>query len=220
MIQLTHIRFHDRINYEQLPLFRGAVIAHYKNNSLFHNHKENNYIYSYPLIQYKSMNGYAGIIGINEGGEALEEFSNMESFSCRLGEQLYNMKVQSVISEKFDIRITDIPIYYKICSWLPLNQNNYREFMKMQILSERINMLEKILVGNILSFAKGVDVYIDSPIVCRLMSIDSQCPTYYKNVGMMSFNVTFQSNILLPEGIGIGKGASINRGNIYLINKK
>lgn len=220
MIQLTHIRFQDRIKHEQLPLFRGAVINRFNNNNLFHNHKDENFIYSYPLIQYKSMNGYAGIIGINEGGEALEELTNMDNFPCRLGEQLYNMKVQSVMSEKFNIRITDIPVYYKIYGWLPLNQNNYREFVKMQILSERINILEKILVGNILSFAKGVSLFIDSVIICKLMSIDSQCPTYYKGVEMMSFNVTFQSNILLPEGIGIGKGASINRGNIYLNIKK
>lgn len=215
IVHTTYIQFQNKIRNEQLPLFRGAIISRFKDNILFHNHLNDKLIYSYPLIQYKRINGYAGLIGINEGAEALKEFSATDYFSCQLGEQLCEMKIQSVTSSSFTIDITDSPIKYKIYGWLPLNQENYQKYQMKEILSERIIMLEKILIGNILSFAKGVQIYIDSNIVCQLTSIESQRSILYKGIEMMSFNATFQCNILLPNNIGIGKGASINHGVIF-----
>lgn len=215
IVHTTYIQFQNKIRNEQLPLFRGAIISRFKNNILFHNHLNDKLVYSYPLIQYKRINGYAGIVGINEGAEALKELSATDYFYCQIGEQLCEMKIQSVTSSPFTIDITNSPIKYKIYGWLPLNQENYQKYQMKEILSERVVMLEKILIGNILSFAKGVQIYIDSNIVCRLTSIESQRPIFYKGVEMMSFNATFQCNVLLPNNIGIGKGASINHGVIF-----
>ncbi|MFR6202919.1 MAG: CRISPR-associated endonuclease Cas6 [Bacteroides fragilis] len=40
-------------------------------------------------------------------------------------------------------------INYHIHNWLPLNSDNYKKYQNISILSERINFLEKILVGKI-----------------------------------------------------------------------
>lgn len=216
-IQITYIQFQNKIEYYQLPLFRGAVINLFDENILFHNHITNKLRYSYPLIQYKRINGYASILGINEGADALKTISIADNFTCSLGEQNCYLKPQSITSEVFSIDFVDTPVNYQLYGWLPLNQENYQVFQKLSLLSERINMLEKILIGNILSFAKGVGVHLGSTVTCKLMDIEAQHLVPYKGVELMSFNVSFQSNLLLPKYIGLGKGTSINHGIILHI---
>ena len=219
-LQTIQIIFQNRISDKEVPYFRGAILNKYKNNILFHNHNTDFFRNLYPLIQYKKINGYAAIVGINEGIEALEELASTEKFSCNLGYKNYNMIIGSINSDTISISEEASLINYRIRKWLPLNQENYLKYKNTTSLTDRIKILEDILIGNIISFAKGVHIHMEHPIICKLTNIDNQSIVPYKEVELISLDATFQSNILLPENIGLGKGASINHGNICRIYKK
>lgn len=214
--RLVTIIFTNRISDEEIPLFRGAVIQTFNGieNSLFHNHQNEKLRHSYPLVQYKRVNGYAAIMGIDEGADIVEQLSACNSFNCQLGYRKMNMKISAIHSEKTVISPCDTIQRYKIHRWLPLNSGNYQEYQTMRGLGDRINILEKVLIGNILSFTKGINQYIKSPLTCELVQLEDVGTITYKGVGLMCFNAHFETNMLLPEFIGLGKSASINHGMI------
>jgi hypothetical protein len=89
--------------------------------------------------------------------------------------------------------------------------------MSMDDLSDRIDLLERILVGNLLSFAKGVGIEIEQQIICKLISFEEPRLVKVKGVKVMSFNCEFKTNMSLPDYMGIGKHASIGYGTVVKI---
>lgn len=218
-VRIVTVLFENRISPREIPYFRGCIIRLAEDNRLFHNHTEDGFAYSYPLVQYKSLQGQAAIIGINDVGEKLENmFQPLACFPCQWGLRRLNMRVASVNSEVCSVEVCDRPKIYTIDSWLPINQHNYMEYRQAVSLRERIAMLEKILVGNILSFAKGVRIFLDTQVECEIMQLEQLEHVTYKGVKLMRFAAVFCTNVSLPDNIGLGKSASINHGIIR--NKK
>ena len=196
-----------------LPYFRGSVIRLSEGNALFHNHCAEGFHYAYPLVQYKRIKGCAALMGINQGAEALAElFGGRPSLSFSLGNRQTVMNVAVIRSEKFAVVCDEASRAYAISRWLPLNGTNYRIYQQTESLAERISMLEKILVGNILSFAKGVGIFFERPVICRIQQLEASGLVDYKGVELMSFSARFSCNVSLPEDIGLGKSASMSNG--------
>lgn len=57
-IKTLLLRFSNEISFKEIELLRGAVINAIgdKPNVLYHNHIDDTFRYSYPLIQYKRIN--------------------------------------------------------------------------------------------------------------------------------------------------------------------
>ena len=77
-----------------------------------------------------------------------------------------------------------------------------------------VSMLEQILIGNILSFAKTIDLFLEEEIDCKISKIDHYHFVECKGVRMRSFDADFTCNISLPDYIGLGKHASFGYGTI------
>lgn len=214
--RLLIVTFKNSISNEEVPLLRAAIFNTFGSeiSDLFHNHRDDKLRYSYPLIQYKRINGCAAILGIGEGANAVEQLAACHSFTCQLGYRKVTMEISSIKSGQAFISLNDTLERYSIQTWLPLNKDNYQEYQKMDGLLERIDMLNKILIGNILSFTKGIGLYIDSPLICKLTRLEDTGTVSYKGVELMSFDAEFQANIHLPDYIGLGKSTSINKGVI------
>ena len=87
--------------------------------------------------------------------------------------------------------------------------------MDLQRLSDRVSFLENILTANILSFLKGINVYIDNDLECHLLDVsDKYSIKTNKGVKMIAFDASFQINIELPDYIGLGKHSSLGYGLI------
>ena len=69
-------------------------------------------------------------------------------------------------------------------------------------------MMEKILTGNILSFAKGLGIYLDFGVECLIQQISHSGIRKFKNVQMTAYDIEFRCNVELPDHIGLGKGVS------------
>ena len=214
--KILTVRFANGIAREEVPLFRGAVINSMEGAGiLFHNHAGDDKLrYAYPLIQYKRINQKAAIVCIGEGTEAIGEFFAASNFDVTLGDRAISLEVEQVKASHTLVQVWDSQFAYHLRRWLPLNEDNYAKYNALDSLAERYAMLERLLTGNILSFAKGVGIHFDKQVQCRITAADEPRLTRYKGVKMMSFDVEFKSNVSLPDYVGLGKGVSLGYGTV------
>ena len=211
------IRFQNHIHYNEIPLFRGAIIAAVGDNcsNLFHNHDDDGFRYSYPMIQYKRIGGQASIVCIGQGVEEIGAFFRNSNFSLRLGEKpATTFEIESIIPHRTLVQLWDESFHYRLRDWLPLNPENHQKYMQLEGMVERTQMLEKILIGNILSACKGLGIHVDGEIVCKMLHTDEPRVTLFKHIPYMSLNAEFKCNLSLPNYIGLGKSSSIGHGSI------
>ena len=208
------IQFDNEIESKALPYFRGAVIASLeKKDVLFHNHEEDKLRYSYPLIQYKRIHKKAAVMGVGKGIEVISQLLTAHDYNYQIGNEQVEMHIEAVNAYDNEILLTEnADSHYRLRSWLPLNSENDKQYQESESLVERIQILERVLVGNILSFLKGVDIYLEEQLAVHVTDITGQRAVTYKKVKLMAFDIEFKANIQLPQYIGIGKNASIGCG--------
>lgn len=220
-INLFYIQFQSEISHGEIELFRGAILSQVPDSFiLFHNHQGDGFRYSYPLIQYKRLRGKALIVSLSEGIETVGNLFSESDFRFQLGKRVLKMEISSVWTKQVLVRVWNIDFTYRLNMWLPLNEKNYQDYQTLEGVAERIVFLERKLVGNILSFAKGIGFHIDQQIHCKILSIDADYWSVYKGVRMKTFNITFKTNISLPEYIGLGKGSSIGHGVLFYVKQR
>lgn len=214
-IRTLTVIYNTDLTQKEIPLFRGAVIKSLgdRANLLYHNHTgDSTYRYSYPLIQYKRLNGKAAVTCVEEGADIIGQFLTETSEPLMLGERKATFEVEKVIPEKVEVGILEESIVYSLHHWLPLNSKNYEQYKNTEGLIDKIHILEHVLIGNILSFLKGIDIRLDEKLEIQITDILNQKLITYKKVKLMAFDIEFKANILLPSYIGIGKNASVGNG--------
>lgn len=217
-VQTLILQFANELSSSDIPKFRGAVIASLKEKDiLYHNHLEDKFRYAYPLIQYKRIHQKAAIVCVGEGVKAIHELFASGDFLFRIGHQETEMKLDYAKAYDNDIRLTDVSQHYRIHNWLPLNSENYVKYQNAQSLVERIQIMEHVLTGNLLSFLKGVGIHLEEQLELNITNITDQRPATYKKVKLMAFDIEFKTNLSLPQYIGIGKNASVGYGILTTI---
>lgn len=215
LINLLILYFNNELAPYEIPLFRGAIIQTLDSKSLLsHNHDGDGFRYAYPLIQYKRLDGKAAILCINKGIEDVGELLTSPTFSLKLRSREVEAHINNIVPQTFDVRVSDEMFTYHIENWCPFNENNWRQYNELQGLVERTTFLEHILIGNILSFAKGIGWHINQEVKCKILSISRIRPRNIKGVSMACLDVKVQSNAIIPNYIGLGKHASISYGVI------
>ena len=212
-IRTLVIQFANELSAKEIPLFRGAVIQSMEeSNILFHNHTPDGFRYSYPLIQYKRIKGKAAIVFIGKGTDNINDLFSPGSLLLRIGKKDVEMRIESIYTEQVEIVCSEKENHFKLHNWLPLNSTNYELYQGMEDMVSKIELLERILVGNILSLLKGIDIHVDQQISLRIADITNQHIIHYKKVQLMAFDVDFYANVALPQYIGIGKNSSTGYG--------
>lgn len=215
IIDTLHINFSMLLSHEEVPFFRGAVLKALSDDTdvLFHNHIDNNFRYDYPLVQYKSVGAKASILLIDEGVDMLNKLMPVCNAYLNIGHRRALMKVEKVTPMQTEIELCG-PLRYRIEQWLPLNEENDYRFMRIHSDSERIELLEHILVGNILSMAKGLNIHFNGQVECEIQILDHYHLERVKNVDMRSFDAEFICNVNLPNLVGLGRHSSLGYGTI------
>lgn len=212
------ILFNNSLKLSEVPAFRGAVISKIpKELTLFHNHIGNSFRFSYPLIQYKTIGGKAALFCIGEGTLEIASFLSNADFQLKIGQREETLSVDNVWARHWLLQTWNDTFRYSLRHWLPLNKKNYEAISQAEGVVERTRLLESILTGNILSMSKGLDHYFDSPVSCTITAIDFAKVYIHKGVKMQGFDISFKTNVFLPDFIGLGKGASMGFGTVKII---
>lgn len=217
MIEVLSVMLDVRLKDIELPFLRGALISKVSNSgTLFHGHLPDGLRYSYPLIQYKKLGEYATVVALQEAVPQLAELllENTVPIKLRLGRRMVSASVSDVFRQNIDMSVSTAMRTFEISRWLPLNQENYDAYRTMDSLADKLAFLENLLLGNILSFAKGVGVFFEEQVRVSIVYILSSGTFKYKGVEMLGFDIQFRTNVRLPEFIGLGKGVSLGFGTI------
>lgn len=206
------------LNKKDIDKIRGYFGRLFWENALAHQHKPNGgFIYTYPRVQYKIIKGACILIGFNEGTEIVRKtFFDLSALD--IGGNWDQITSKCLESYKANFSETDKKHYYTfITPWLALNEKNYEEYQKHGTWSKRELLLQKILIGNIISIAKSLKYTISKPIQAELQNIN-EVPTKLKQIPMLGFYGQFTVNFEIPDYFGIGKSVSRGFGTILRCN--
>lgn len=213
-IKTLIVRFTNPIKRTEITQFRGAVIASISQDcTLFHNHEGQKLRYAYPLIQYKRIGGQAAMVCVEEGADHIGKlFQELNHKALRIGNREEYFAIDNIQAHQTEIQCWNNKFVYRLRDWLPLNEHNYNKYQQCESLIEKIQLLEQILIGNILSFAKGIQLQIEKPIEVNIKNIENTRLVKYKHTALECIDIQFKSNISLPPFIGLGKHSSVGFG--------
>lgn len=183
-IKTFRLNFSNPISFNEIPYLRGAIIKITKKQEiLFHNHDEDNtFRYDYPLIQYKRINGNAAIIFIERGTDKIIDFINNNKDIADIGNRKTTLEIEKVDANDTIVQIWESEFTYSIRKYLPLNKINYEKYIQTDDIIEKYQILENVLVGNILSFAKGMGIYFNNKIKVTILQVDEPKVYRFKNI--------------------------------------
>jgi hypothetical protein len=129
------------------------------------------------------------------------------------------MKIAKLDLNQFEMKISERMTSYSIRNWVALNQQAYNQYQKLDGLVEKVAFLEKKLIGNILSFAKGIGWHIEENIQLKIIDLPQSQLISYKKQKLQTFNLDFKTNVFIPQYIGLGAKTSVGMGTVFLNGK-
>jgi len=191
---------------------RGYLGERFKEHPLLHHHvQDDGYLYTYPLIQYKIIEGQAFILGIEEGAQVLKEISDKID-NLILGSKAYSVNEKILYQKEFNIKTGAKTQYNFISPWIALNSKNYSSFVMIKSWKDKKLFLNRILTGNILSMCKGLGIIVNRELYVHTHLEDENVD--FKGIPMIGFRGKFTVNFQIPDFFGLGKGVSQGFGTI------
>lgn len=199
----------------QAKNLRGAIAAENKDFVTFHHHTETgSLVYRYPLIQYKMIENQACLIGIEQGAIEVEKIDLLGKSLNFGADNDYVILEQRVHYYFSDFGLVPGKVGYEFLSpWLALNERNYEKYHRLGSWTKRKILLEKILVGNIISMSKGLGYTVPGPIKVNILTL-KEVNTSLKRNPMLGFLGKFEVNFKIPDYLGIGKSVSRGFGTV------
>lgn len=200
----------------QLRGFFGDMFR--EHSPLLHNHYADGQLrYSYPLVQYKVIHNKPILVGVEEGAKLLAELF-FEMKSLQLNGRTYSVYERDITFKRMTLGVgTELYDYRFETLYMALNQENHTEYLA-KTPDEQRAFLGRILTGNILSFYKGIGLFL--PPEARIMTTfrpGKETTTGFKNQRMLAFTGQFTTNALLPDLVGLGKSVSRGFGAVQRI---
>ncbi|MBN2009048.1 hypothetical protein JW960_06865 [candidate division KSB1 bacterium] len=197
---------------QDTPKIRGFFASKFSEYVEMHHHfGDDKFVYRYPLIQYKVINHAPIILGIEKGVEILQRIFNQVT-ELRIGETIIPIREKKIVQKEELFGISeDLHFYRFITPWMALNQRNYNSYQNNDS-KKRAVLLQKILIGNLLSMSKSLDYTVNEKI---LVSTQTQLKrAKLKGNEMNGFTGSFVTNFNIPDYFGLGKSVSRGFGTI------
>jgi len=212
-IRFPELKLHSSAGHKLRGYFGNLFRDH---SPLLHNHMaDGRSLYRYPLVQYKIIDKVPVLMGMNEGATLLTELF-LKIKELNLEGKIYPLYSKNIESRKTPIGVTNdgLQEYRFQTLWFSFNERNYRIYQKASEVERKV-LLQRILIGNILSFFGGVDYRENEKILVKLKTQHHH--TQFKNQKMQAFSGSFVTNVALPNDIGLGKSVARGYGAILKV---
>ena len=191
---------------------RGFFGNAFPNEILLHQHVPgtSTTLYQYPEVQYRLRDGEVMVIGIADGAGALARVYDKFD-EIRLGATIYPIveRQGEILTEPFGLTTEEI-LYRFTSPWVPLSPKNYPRFAAARSRQEQTALLERILIGNLLSASKTLG-YTAKDRITPSLNDWSLTRAEVKGTEVTGVEGEFSANFAIPDGLGLGR--SVSRGN-------
>ncbi|MFZ5800676.1 MAG: CRISPR-associated endonuclease Cas6 [Candidatus Omnitrophota bacterium] len=202
------------LNKSDAEKIRGYLGNIFWDNPYAHQHKsDGGFIYQYPRVQYKVIDGACLLLGFKEGSEIVKTtFHDLKTLNL-------DGKWEEILSKGLESYAATFYIapeqtrYSFLTPWLALNEDNYEKYTKLKTWVEKKELLAKILIGNIISISKSLGYTVPEPIKANIGYL-KEIKTSLKGTPMLGFLGTFSVNFEIPDYWGIGKSVSRGFGTV------
>ena len=168
----------------------------------------------YPLIQYFSDKIQVGISGYNDGADALFHlFPHIKTL--RFGNQIIHPDAIWMGKTWHVIDFSPEPLSYRLHQYLGLNSTNYADVKNEKDPYVQKAILMKALTGHLRGAVEGLSFALeDYPRVQILRWGRSRIEQYKQTPLTCLETLDFTCDLILPSGIGIGKGSALGYGRL------
>ncbi|WP_097126286.1 CRISPR-associated endonuclease Cas6 [Spirosoma fluviale] len=203
-----------------------------EHSPLLHNHLESEagaegatavkFRYAYPLVQYKVLDRVPTLVGLGEGATLLTQLF-LQIREVQIENDTFPVLSKHIRHERVPIGLArgdgplDLIEYRFETLWMALNQANYRDYRSYSE-QEQQAQLKRVLTSQLLALFREFGLWLEphERIMVRL-SVEERS-TQFKNQTMVAFTGGFLTNVVLPDGIGLGKAVSRGFGTLTRMN--
>ena len=237
-MHITTISFNLPLPENKIPLFRQAILEIdgikqelYNNKKETKGGKETN-IHRYPLIQFRTLDGYAAIWAINEGAKRLEldlKKKKLLTFFWEGRERNFQLiRHFTNASEEAQYVSVNKFIRYRISNYLPFSSqagggntmSTAEEYKNAKTIYEKIKITERVLVSHLVlfSYAAGWKLKPRQRLKARVIDIKAIAQGIYKKADpartkyYLKLDLELELNAQLPDGIALGNQTSLGYG--------
>jgi len=232
-LRMLTVTFDQQIPVYHVGQFRAAVASKVGlEHDWFHNHNNDTtptddllfthkkYHYRFPKIQYKiGTRCRPMIVFLEECVEEAHRFFSKSDWSLNIAGKHYDMKIDRLDMREYNMHILEREFTYRLYKWQALNSQNLANYKALTTDAERRELLSGILVGNLLSFATGLEWQLEKRLEVNVTNIIRQNRIQYKRMRMQCFDIEFSTNMFLPQYLGLGKGGAKGFGVLRNIKK-
>ena len=177
----------------------------------------------YPLLQFKTryeegqLRPMVMVLGDKIG--AVREILTRERLEVRFRDRREQLKVHNSKWLPFELNTKDELQEYQLFKYHAFNQENYRLYRRLRDELERQEFIRCLVERHFDAFVKGIGWNPDPPIQIRDLQIKQQQLRPYRSYQAHCFDLSFRTNLWVPEHIGLGKGVSLGFGVLRLPKK-
>jgi hypothetical protein len=230
-LRLLAVTFDTQLESWELPNFRAAISQKVGlQHEWFHNHdnatatespdeqplhKNPKFHYRYALIQYKCLFNNPMLLCLHKGVDEAHHFFSQPDWSLRIGKDTRPMPIKKLELKEFDLHANHNKTY-RIYNWMPLNSDDYRHFQSLTALSDILHFLQSRLLSHILSYTEGIewDIKKTTNINAKIIEFLPERFVSFKGQKMQTFNFIFETNLPIPDMVGLGRGVSHGFGTV------
>lgn len=182
---------------------RRAITAQVPDVETLHNHTDGGR-YRSPPVRYAVCDGRPSIVGLGDGVSVVEDLYRSVR-SLRVYHENYDISGKELFDTSERLRLSETrSVYRSLRPWVALNQANMKKYKDAHDEYEREAVLERVLVGNLLSLAKSMDYRVPGRVEATIIR-HRPSRLVHKKTKLLGFRVLFSTNMIVPEWLGIGK---------------
>lgn len=225
-IRTLTVTFEQEIGAREVEHFRGAIVEKVGlERSSYHNHNndpgaENPYFYRYPLVQYTMFRRKPQLLFLESAIDEAQHFFAQPDWDMTVNGRPYPVSISDIKAAQHDFGIRPGEMqHYRLSNWQALKGDNYSSYINQPNLHGKIDLLQRILSGNLLALASGLQYRIPERFTLEITDWRRTHTAFYKGVRVALFDINFATDLVLPSGIGIGKGVSLGFGRVWRADK-
>lgn len=219
-MHILHLNLNIPLLPYEIPALRGSIVELVgREHEIFHNHANaegpEKHHYDYPLVQYSVHRGQAHLIGIGRGAEAIRQHLMPKLFgTLHLAGRSHELTDVNAKNIQHEWKVTEEAQAYGLRGWLALNARNYQDWKATSLDVARLAVLNRAMTGHLRVMAKAMGVDSIDQIHGQVLRVDNQKRIQFLGTQFVRFHVLFNSTLVLPHHIGLGRSAAFGFGEV------